>query len=864
MVDERHKEVQKASTSKGAESPIGDAIRDESENESFSNSEGINYGGFMEEEMKALRSMINRQVGKAIKNVMPFYISQTTNNLKEVIRKELEELKKGGIMNDSRNEMATYHDFTACDVPKFDGTVDPIACTKWLSAVEGPFRTSCCKEKNKVNFASNFLRDSAKMWWEGKIYEKGKEWIGTCTWKEFKEIFTTEYAPVEEVDKIKEEKKLKVEKYQRMLRDDIREVISPFKCTTLEDLLSRARLREADLLRRKNKETKRKLDFVDRDAKKPKQDQSRRSGVKTPCKKCHKTHLRVCRANLPGCYKCGALNHMSKDFKKPMILCYNCNQLGHKSNECPNPKAIEAKPLKSIKEEEVEKTGIPTPTAQAYMMATEEDKVVRNVVTGTILVNSIPARVLYDSGASISFVSFEFSKNLSTPPNKLPFPLEVEIAGNEIVVVSKVYRDVEIEIDDSVFKIDLIHIVLGAFYIVIGMDWLDRYNANILCSQKLVRVVNPQGREIIIYGDKRKDTNVEKKSAKDVPVVNEFLDVFPEDLPGIPPERQVEFQIDLIPGATPIAKTLYRLAPSKMKELMSQLQELLDKGFIRPSSSPWGAPILFVKKKDGSMRMCIDYRELNKVTMKNVYPLPRIDDLFDQLQGARWFSKIDLRSGYHQLKVREEDIPKTAFRKRYGHYEFVVMPFGLTNASAIFMDLMNRVCRPMLDKSVIVFIDDILVYSKDKKEHEAHLREVLETLRKERLYAKFAKCEFWLQEIQFLGHVVNSKGIKVDPAKIEAVMNRQTLKDVGEIRSFLGLAGYYRRFIQDFSKIASSLTRLTKKNTPFVWGEEQEEAFVTLRRKLCETPILVLPDGTEDMVVYCDASYFGLGCVLMQ
>ncbi|GKE65126.1 putative reverse transcriptase domain-containing protein, partial [Tanacetum coccineum] len=282
-----------------------------------------------------------------------------------------------------------------------------------------------------------------------------------------------------------------------------------------------------------------------------------------------------------------------------------------------------------------------------------------------------------------------------------------------------------------------------------------------------------------------------------------------------------------------IAKTLYRLAPSEMKELMSQLQELLDKGFIRASSSPWGAPILFVKKKDGSMRMCIDYRELNKVTVKNVYPLPRIDDLFDQLQGTKWFSKIDLRSGYHQLKVREEDIPKTAFRTRYGHYEFVVMPFGLTNALTIFMDLMNRVCRPMLDKFVIVFIDDILVYSKSKEEHEAHLREVLETLRKERLYAKFAKCEFWLQEIQFLGHVVNSEGIKVDPAKIEAVMNWQTPKDVGEIRSFLCLAGYYQRFIQDFSKIASSLTKLTKKNTPFVWGEEQEEAFVTLRRKLC-------------------------------
>ena len=195
-----------------------------------------------------------------------------------------------------------------------------------------------------------------------------------------------------------------------------------------------------------------------------------------------------------------------------------------------------------------------------------------------------------------------------------------------------------------------------------------------------------------------------------------------------------------------------------MQELSSQLQELLGKGFIRPSSSPWGAPILFVKKKDGSHRMCIDYRELNKLTVKNRYPLPRIDDLFDQLQGASWFSKIDLRSGYHQMRVRDEDIQKTAFRTRYGHYEFVVMPFGLTNAPATFMDLMNRVCRPMLDRSVIVFIDDILVYSRSREQHEEHLREILGVLRSERLYAKFSKCEFWLREVQFLGHLVTRMG----------------------------------------------------------------------------------------------------------
>ncbi|GJX72724.1 putative reverse transcriptase domain-containing protein [Tanacetum coccineum] len=267
-----------------------------------------------------------------------------------------------------------------------------------------------------------------------------------------------------------------------------------------------------------------------------------------------------------------------------------------------------------------------------------------------------------------------------------------------------------------------------------------------------------------------------------------FLEVFHEDLSGLPPTRQVEFQIDLIPGATPVARAPYRLASSKMKELSDQLQELSDKGFIRPSSSPWGAPVLFVKKKDGSFRMCIDYRELNKLTLKNRYPLLRIDDLFDQLQGSSVYSKIDLRSGYHQLRVREENILKTAFRTRYGHYEFQVMPFGLTNAPTIFMDLMNRVCKPYLDKFVIVFIDDILIYSKNKKEHEEHLKAILEWLKKEELYAKFSKCEFWLPKVQFLGHVIDSQGIHVDPAKIESIKDWASPKTPTEIRQFLGLA----------------------------------------------------------------------------
>ncbi|GJW21998.1 putative reverse transcriptase domain-containing protein [Tanacetum coccineum] len=313
-----------------------------------------------------------------------------------------------------------------------------------------------------------------------------------------------------------------------------------------------------------------------------------------------------------------------------------------------------------------------------------------------------------------------------------------------------------------------------------------------------------------------------------------FPDVFPEDLPGLPPTRQVEFQIDLIPGVAPVARAPYR---SEMKELSEKLKELSNKGFIRPSSSLWGAPVLFVKKKDGSFQMCIDYRELKKLTVKNRYPLLRIDDLFDQLQGSSVYSKIDLRS---------------------------VMPFGLTNAPAMFMDLMNRVCKPYLDKFVIVFIDDILIYSKNKQEHEEHLKLILQLLKKEELCAKFSKCEFWIPKVQFLGHVIDSQGIHVDPAKIESIKDWASPKSPTEICQFLGLAGYYRRFIEGFSKIAKSMTKLTQKGVKFDWGHKQEAAFQLLKQKLCSAPILALPEGSKDFVVYCDASHKGLGAVLMQ
>ncbi|GJZ42795.1 putative reverse transcriptase domain-containing protein [Tanacetum coccineum] len=414
-------------------------------------------------------------------------------------------------------------------------------------------------------------------------------------------------------------------------------------------------------------------------------------------------------------------------------------------------------------------------------------------MTGTFSLNNKIATVLFDFGADFSFISTKFAPLLNAEPCIVNPGYVIEIADGESVEVDRIIRDCKLELGNSLFNIDLISLGHGSFDVIVGMDWLSKNKDVIVCHEKVIEIPIDEGGILRVHEERiwkaakaLINAKVDEPRISDIPVVRGFTDVFPEDLPVLPPQRQVEFRIDLVPRATLVAKSLYRLAPSKMQELSGQLQELQDKGFIRPSHSQWGAPVLFVKKKDGSFH---------------------------------------LRPGYHQLRVHEDYIPKTAFRMRYGHFEFTVMPFGLTNAPAVFMDLMNRVCKPYLDKFVIVFIDDILIYSKTKVEHEVYLKLVLELLRKEKLYAKFSKCEFWLQEVHFLRHVVNQSGIHVDPSKIEAVKNWKAPTTPSEVRSFLGLAGYYRRFIANFSKIAKLLTSLTQKNQKYEWGEKEEEAF---------------------------------------
>jgi hypothetical protein len=386
-----------------------------------------------------------------------------------------------------------------------------------------------------------------------------------------------------------------------------------------------------------------------------------------------------------------------------------------------------------------------------------------------------PAIVLFDSGASHSFISAKFSAKCQLPFHHTDGGITISTPGGRVDTY-QINRQVPIKFGSLVIRTTLLILGLDSVDIILGTDWLTRHQAVLDIAARAIEIHSPAYGDTILYlldqGCTRSCafTMIESLVER-IPVVRDYPDVFPDELPGMPPDRDIEFAMELQPGTAPIFKRSYRMPPTELAELKKQLQELLDKGFIRPSTSPWGCPALFVKKKDESLRMCVDYRPLNAVTIKNKYPLPRIDVLFDQLVGAKLFSKIDLRSGYHQIKIRASDIPKTAFSTRYGLYEFLVMSFGLINAPAYFMYLMNLVFMPELDKFVVVFIDDILVYFKNEDKYTKHLHIVLQRLRDHHLYAKLSKCEFWLKEIKFLGHTISQDGISVDPEKVQEVMD---------------------------------------------------------------------------------------------
>ncbi|KAA3461421.1 DNA/RNA polymerases superfamily protein [Gossypium australe] len=538
-----------------------------------------------------------------------------------------------------------------------------------------------------------------------------------------------------------------------------------------------------------------------------------------------------CKKNNSACYSFGSQDHFIRD-------CPELNEKDKSQNVRSSNTATRGRPSINVRNTSGNQ-GITRDStvrseakvaARAYTIHAWEDAPSPDVITGTFSLYDTNVIALIDPGSTHSYICMNLVSNKSLPVESTEFVIKVSNPLGKYVLVDKVFKNYPLMTRGFCFPVYLILLPFDEFDVILGMDWLTLHDVTMNYRRKTIEL-KCQNNEILQIGSDESgglpivislmsaqryvrkgckaylayglDTKVSEKKVESVPIVCEYPDVFPEELSGLPPIREVEFGIELVSGTTPISIAPYRMAPTELKELKAQLQELTD------------------------------YHQLNKVMIKNKYSLPRIDDLFDQLKGATVFSKIDLRLGYYQLRVKDSDVPKTTFRTRYGHYEFLVMPFGLINAPAIFIDLMNRIFRPYLDRFVVVFIDDILIYSRDESEHAEHLRIVLQTLRDKQLYAKF-------------------------------IIDWKSLRNVSEVRSFLGLAGYYRLFVKGFSMIATPMTRLLQKDVKFEWSEKCQQSFDKLKALLAEPPVLVHPESDKEFIVFSDASLNGLGCVLMQ
>ena len=623
----------------------------------------------------------------------------------------------------------------------YDGSGDPEVAWLWLDRVNKVYGVMGCTDEQRVLFSSFLMEDKAKDWWDAveRRYPNG------ISWDQFQQEFTDRFVPQSHKDsKIDEffrleQKNMSVSDYEKRFSELVRlvpyiQADEAMKCKRfLAGLQHRIRVHLSAVPHN------RFGDLVEA-ALRVKQSTTAMYQSRQERKR-----------SAPGTSQQSSGQYSRKRNKGRGYRGRGAGRGGRGRGRGSAP-------------------GMQTETrtqARVYDVTQQDADAAPDVVTGIISILDHDAYTLVDPGATHSFASKPFLDRFQIETQPLEGRMRVSLPTRDPLFPDIIVRDSRVLIEGHEFPVDLVALDMRDFDVVLSMDWLSRHRATLDCYKKEVKLHRPGKLEVKFRGICRElsssmisamtaqrmlrkgcqgylayvvETGKEGTLVDEIPIVREFPDVFPDDITGLPPEREVEFTIDLIPGTKPISIPPYRMAPAELRELKAQLEELLSKGFIRPSISPWGALVLFVKKKDGSLRLCIDYRQLNKVTIRNQYPLPRIDELFDQLQGPRVYSKIDLRSGYHQLRVQEGDVPKTAFRTRYEHYEFLVMPFGLTNAPTAFMDLMNQVFQPYLDRFVIVFIDDILVYSGSSEEHSEHLRIVLQTLRERQLYSKLSKC----------------------------------------------------------------------------------------------------------------------------
>ena len=563
-----------------------------------------------------------------------------------------------------------------------------------------------------------------------------------------------------------------------------------------------------------------------------------------------------------------------------------------------NNKPIHIKPVRKVKFSDTNKPSatnkqeqVPSPTITA------DNKYDTKLLVCKMKVFGHTARVLLDGGSQGNFVSSHFVHAKRLRVNRKNNPNFIKMANGKNVEMCDQMLFAKITRPDGVVESQPLGVVTLGFDVVLGKPWLTEHNPQIdwktntlylngkswacteqpklpetvLSAMRFAKLLKKEKSELLVAHIRFDKDDVKREAQKMHPdikikeLLRKYGDVFPPDLPkGMPPPREVDHEIKLDTDDPITARGMRRLSPAELEELHKQIKWLLEMGFIRPSKSPFGAQVLFARKKDGTLRLCIDYRALNKRTVKNRYPIPNIGELFDTLAGATVFSSIDLHSAYHQIRIKEEDIPKTAFKTKFGHYEFMVLTFGFTNAPATFQTLMNETLSALIGKGVIVYLDDILIYAKTREEHDDILERVCQLLRQRKLYAKLSKCHFVSEEINFLGHVISAKGIATDPAKTNAIRHWPRPTSVNEVQQFLGLANYYRRFIFNFSKIAVPLTNLTKQTKVFEWDTACEKAFKLLKEKLCSAPVLKLPDFTKPFRVRADASLYALGCELSQ
>nr|ABA91203.1 retrotransposon protein, putative, Ty3-gypsy subclass [Oryza sativa Japonica Group] len=762
------------------------------------------------------------------------------------------------------NNRSKLTDFLRSRPPEFSQTIEPIEADDWLKDVDRKLNLVQCTPVEKTLYASHQLRGPAADWWEN--YCNAHPEPTNIAWGEFAMAFRAAHVPESAIDMKKEEfnrlkqgnngvneylsqfnklaryapeevdtDKKKIRKFLKGIAVGMRLQLLAHDFPTFQHMINKTLLLE-DARKEATEEYKKR-----------KSNHQGNSSLGAPHPRYGQPmqyHQSVTQANRqPGYAPRPQMNRPAPQpqqhtpsgntapnsvtsFKSPLglsaVQCFRCNQMGHYARQCPqNPTNTNSGHANgSTARTRTPAAAQSRPSSQA---SGQGSRASNNFGRGRV--NHIQAETAQDA----------------------PDVVMVHSPGRNIRA-TQICPGVNLRIEEVDFLAKPIVLDSQSLDIILGMDWLAKHKGQIDCAERSITLQGPGGKQVRFTSNAPTAsrsilTCLQVTSLESVPIVCEYPDVFPEELTSMPPDREIQFAIELAPGTAPIAKRPYRMAANELAEVKRQIEELESKGYVRPSSSPWGAPVLLVKKKDGSERMVIDYRALNEVTIKNKYPLPRIDDLFDQLKGARVFSKIDLRSGYRQLKIRSEDIPKTAFSTRYGLYEFTVMSFGLTNAPAFFMNLMNKIFVEYLDQFVVVFIDDILIYSKNEEEHAEHLRLIMGKLRDHQLFAKFSKCEF---------------------CKVEAVLAWNPPKNVSEIRNFLGLAGYYRIFIEGFSKLARPMTELLKKEKKFEWTAACEDGFQEMKKRLTTVPVLTLPDIRKDFEIFCDASRQGLGCVLMQ